>query len=235
MDGVHKELAAMKFKEWIVSEINKGLARQFQQDHPNLPKYVVKQVLQNRVSPLWKNTMSAKSPTMALNNAHPKLQAIQQTMAYEAPPSNNPNKPTYGSLGDMFKDNAVSSIAGKNNWVLQVVEIHPLNFTQDTIDSFLNHQFGSSPSLSKGVKNHDERMKTQTALAGERGEGENEPIIMVREGDKYKMQEGWHRLYSYLTKFSAPPEEQEKIHNGRSNEVDLTVWRPIKVRAYIGN
>ena len=58
---------------------------------------------------------------------------------------------------------------------------------------------------------------------------------MVREGDKYKMQEGWHRLYSYLTKFSAPPEEQEKIHNGRSNEVDLTVWRPIKVRAYIGN
>lgn len=225
----------MKFKDWIVTEINKGLARQFQQEHPNLPKYVAKQVLQNRVSPLWKNTVVSKSPTMDLDTRHPKIQALQQTMLYTPQAKNNPSKPTYGSLSDMFKDSAVSSIAGKNNWKLQVIEVHPLNFTQDTINSFLSHQFGSSPSLSAGVKNHDERMKIQSSLAGERGEGSNEPIIMVRDGDKFKMQEGWHRLYSYLTKFSAPPEEQEKIHSGQSHTVDFNIWKPIKIRAYIGD
>jgi len=225
----------MRFKDWIVTEINKGLARQFQQNHPNLPKYVAKQVLQNRVSPLWRNTVVAKSNTIGQDPVHPKLQALQQTMIYTPQQQNDPRKPTYSSLSDMFKDGAVSSIADKNNWKLQVVEVHPLNFTQDTIDSFLSHQFGSSPSLSKGVKNHDERMKMQTALAGERGEGSNEPIIMIRDGDKFKMQEGWHRLYSYLTKFSAPPEEQQKIHSGQSHTVDFKIWKPVKIKAYIGD
>lgn len=235
MDAVHKEFTTMKFRDFLVSEINKGLARQFQQEHPNLPKYVAKQVLQNRVAPLWRNTVVSKSPTVGwTDNRHPKLKAMQQTMIYSPATENDPSKPTYKSLGDMFKDNSVSSIANRNNWKLELVELHPLQFTQDTINAFLNHQFGSSPSLSKGVKNHDERMQVQSALAGERGE-ENEPIIMVREGDKYKMQEGWHRLYSYLTKFSAPPKELEKIHRGQSHTVDFNVWRPIKIRAYIGD
>lgn len=225
----------MKFKNWIVNEINKGLARHFQQQNPNLPKYVAKQVLQNRVAPLWRNTIAAKTPTVELNNTPPKIQAIQQTMLYTQPQESDPRKPTYNSLSDMYKDNSVSSISNNNNWQLQVVEVHPLNFTKDTIDAFLSHQFGSSPSLSKGVKNHDERMKTQSSLAGERGEGNNEPIIMIRDGDKFRMQEGWHRLYSYLTKFSAPPEEQEKINSGQSHTVDFNVWKPVRVKAYIGS
>lgn len=225
----------MKFRDFLVSEINKGLARQFQQEHPNLPKYVAKQVLQNRVAPLWRNTVVSKSPTVGWNDGrHPKIKALQQTMIYSPATENDPSRPTYSSLSDMFKDNSVSSIANKGNWKLELVDLHPSQFTQDTINAFLSHQFGSSPSLSKGVKNHDERMKTQAALAGERGE-ENEPIIMVREGDKFKMQEGWHRLYSYLTKFSAPPQELEKIHSGQSHTVDFNVWRPIKIRAYIGD
>jgi hypothetical protein len=234
MDELHKEFATMRFKDWIISEINKGLARQFQQQNPKLPKYVAKQVLQNRVAPLWQNTVVAHSPTIVPDATNPKVGALQQTMVFAPEKNSNPSKPTYSKLADIYKDGSVSGMTGKANWKLQVVEVHPLHFTQDTIQAFLNHEFGSSLSLSKHVKNHDERMKTQSDLADQRGQGENEPIIMIRDGDKFRMQEGWHRLYSYLTKFSAPPEEQEKINNGNSQAVDFNVWKPVKIKAYIG-
>ena len=208
------------------------MSRQFKSQRPNLPDYVANQVLQNRVAPLWKNTMSAKSTTIPADQSA-NSDPLQMTIT--APVEINPNKATYGSLKDMFKDSSVSSIADKNNWQLEIVDVHPLNFTQDTITSFLNHQFGSSPSLSKGVKNHDERMQTQSNLAGKRGQGKNEPIIMIREGDKFRMQEGWHRLYSYLLQFSAPPEEVQKIQNGQTQEINFSIWKPIKIKAYIGS
>ena len=102
----------MKFKHWIIQEINKGLARQFKSQRPNLPDYVANQVLQNRVAPLWQNTMSAKSATMPINQAT-NDNHLKPTIT--APITKNPNKATYGNLGDMFKDTSVSSIADKNN------------------------------------------------------------------------------------------------------------------------
>lgn len=211
----------MKFKEWMIDEINKGLARQFFSQSPNLPRYVAKQVLANRVNPLWQNVVAAHSPTIA---------TIQPNS-----PNSDLKKPTHGSLSDLFGDSSVQSIAGNKNWSLKVVEIHPLNFTQDTIQAFLLHQFGASPSLTNKIKNHSQRMNTQNALAVERGQGENEPIVMVMDGDKYRMQEGWHRLYSYLLQFSAPPEELQKIQSGDSKSINLTIWKPIKIKAYIGS
>ena len=218
MDELHKEFATMKFKKWIIEELNKGLVRQFKQQQPNLPNYVAKQVLQNRVAPLFNKTVNSMSPTISMNTTN--AQIAMSPGAYSKP-------------SDMFQDKTVTTIGNNKNWKLQVIEVHPLHFDQETIQSFLSHQFGSSPILSK-VKNHDIRMQTQSDLASQRGQGENEPIIVVRNGDKYKMEEGWHRLYSYLMNYSAPPEEKQKIDSGNSHTVDLTVWKPVKIKAYVG-
>ncbi len=210
----------MKFREWLLDEINKGLARQFIQQRPNLPKYVAKQILQNRVAPLFKNRLDATAPTVM--------------MAQQSPQPNVTTKPTYSTMSGIYGDKSVSSLADQNGWKLQVIEVHPLHFTQDTIQAFLNHQFGMSPMLSKAVRGHDQRMATQATLASKRGEGGNEPIIVVREGDKLKMQEGWHRLYSYLMNYSAPPEEKDKIQQGQTQNLDFMAWKPVKIKAYVG-
>lgn len=227
----------MKFKTWI-NETNKGLVRMFRQQAPNLPKYVAKQVLQNRINPLWQNTLTAKSPTILGPTAkYPNDQntetpnAETQTMVY----GSNQKRPTYSNIKDIFGDKSVSSISGNNKWELKVIEIHPLMFTNDTIQAFLSHNFGSSPDLNNRVKNHSERMKTQSDLALTRTNGSNEPIILVKDNNKYRMQEGWHRLYSYLMQFSAPPEEKQKIENGQINQINFNAWKPVKIKAYIGN
>lgn len=222
----------MKFKEWMIDEINKGLARQFSQQIPNVPKYVTNQILQNRIAPLWKNTMAANAPTMSSVKAHPKIQALAPTTSHYNTPEIDSKRPTYKNPKDIYKDPAVNPLMDKN-WKLETVQIHPLSFTQQTIHSFLHHEFGTSPSLSN-LRNHAQRMVAQTVLAAERGQGNNEPILMTREGDKFHMQEGWHRLYSYLIKFSAPPEERAKIDAGRTKDVDFSLWKPIKIKAYIG-
>lgn len=210
----------MKFKEWFIKEANKGLMRYFKQQRPNLPDYVAKQVLQNRIAPLWPNVVASKQPTTS---------PLQPTIILP-----NQSKPTYSNIQDMLGDESIGSISDNKNWILKVIDVHPLIFTPDTIQAFLSHQFGSSPSLNRGIKNHEERMNTQSALSAERGD-QNEPIIVTQKGDKFKMQEGWHRLYSYLMNFSAPPEERQKIQNGKIHEVDFAVWKPVKMRAYVGN
>lgn len=235
----------MKFREWIkVDEINKGLTRHFRQQQPHLPRYVQNQVLQNRVAPLWRNTMASQNPTISSymgdgntpeNQKLKALKAQQPTMAHHAVPEADPNRRTYSNPKDIYQDDAVQSIAGSPNWKQEAISVSPLDFTQETIQSFLRHEFGSSPSLSKHVRNHDQRMQVQSGLAQSRGEGENEPIIMIRRGDKYEMQEGWHRLYSYLMRYSAPPEERAKIEGGHIDQIDLSQWKPIRINAYVGS
>lgn len=220
----------MQFKNWLrIDEINKGLKRTFIQQHGHLPGYVANQVLQNRISPLWKKTQLALGPTTGHGDVQvgtEKTQPVNRTVSGE-------RLPYYGKMGDIYRNPSVSAITANIKWTKLTIDLHPTDFTQNTIEKFLSHEFGSSPVLGTRVKNHSQRMQTQAQLAQTRGE-DNEPIIVIKIGDKYEMQEGWHRLYTYLTQYSAPPQEVEKIKNNRSNEVDLSKWKRIKVKAWVG-
>lgn len=250
----------MKFREWFVlQEISDGLKRQFYQQYPHLPKYVADQILQNRVGPLWNNTLAGKQPTMAPMDARP--QAIQQSAPQAtaalgsngrnffddptggtkppvakqpAPKTFNHKYPTYSRPGQIFSDPYVSRIADNDDWELKVIEIGPLDFTQNTLRQFLRNEFGSSPSQHKTIYAHAQRMQVQNKLAGERGES-NEPIILVKYGNKYELEEGWHRIYSYLLNYSAPPEELAKIQNHQIDTIDLSLWKPVRIQAYVGS
>lgn len=210
----------MDFKEWLkLSEINKGLQRSFGQQFPHLPDYVQRQVLFNRVSPMWRRTQAAMQPT-ASPSGHVYSGAETTT--------------THPELQSLYRDRRVQSIANFQNWKKEVVTLHPTDFTPTTMDQFLAHQFGSSSIMNNAVRDHRNRTMQQNALARERGE-HNEPIVMVRVGDKYEMQEGWHRLYAYFMQFSAPQEEQQKVLRGYTQMLDFSKWKPIRISAWIGD
>lgn len=253
----------MKFKEWFVNEINAGVARQFKQQYPYLPNYVSNQVLNNRIDPMWNKTMKQNMKTLPMkdaqnneitptNNQSPKIAktitpnnsvndtqisqnqnpALQPTINMPTiMPSDEGNEKVYGNLRDMFKDDRVDSIAKHKKWKKQVLEVHPLDFDADTVHSFFAHQFGL---FKTNVRNHEDRLKTQSKIAKKQGQGNNEPIILVINNDKYRMQEGWHRFYSYLLRFSAPQKDIRDIKQGNLEHIDLSKWKPFKINAYVG-
>lgn len=195
----------MQFKEWLkINEINKGVKRTFMQQNPHLPNYVANQVLQNRIGPLWKNMQSGMVKLGAEN-----------------------------PLKSMYQDTSVVSISGNRSWkLIRGLNLHITDFMDDNIHSFLSQQFGSSPILSGKVRNHPARMAIQIKLANQNKDS-NEPIVLTKEGNKYSIREGWHRLYARFLQ-SMPPEEMEKVMNSRMNEIDFSKWPNIVIDAWVG-
>ena len=227
----------MRFKEWLQNEINKGLARNFRQNNPHMPRYVQHQVLQNRLNPLVRNSgiLTAK------NTTHPTIDADTSdnanTMSLKQAKSDSDFEmmdDEQETITSMLNNPRVSNLTRDMKWKKEIVTLHPASFNEKSLRSFLVHKFGGSEVLSKRVRNHDERMKIQDKLSKERKDGDNEPIIMVKDGDKYQMEEGWHRLFSYFLNHSATPEDVEHIRNDNIRAIDMKKWKPFKIKAYVG-
>ena len=104
----------------------------------------------------------------------------------------------------------------KGSWKLEVLTVNPEDFDDNTVNAFLERDFGSVDSYL--VPNDEERMKTQKRLA--KSSGMNEPIIVVRNPKgKYELIEGWHRTMSILLL--------------GDNGEDLKNWDKVKIRAFV--
>jgi len=104
----------------------------------------------------------------------------------------------------------------KGSWKLEVLTVNPEDFDDNTVNAFLERDFGSVDSYQ--VPNDEERMKTQKRLA--KSSGMNEPIIVVRNPKgKYELIEGWHRTMSILVL--------------GDNGEDLKNWDKVKIRAFV--
>ena len=102
------------------------------------------------------------------------------------------------------------------DWKLKVIEVNPEDFTDNTVNAFLERNFGEVDAYM--VKNDKERMDVQRKLATPTGN--NEPIIVIKHKDgKYEMVEGWHRVMSTL-----------KLGD---NGEDLKNWDKVKLRAFV--
>jgi hypothetical protein len=102
------------------------------------------------------------------------------------------------------------------NWKLKVINVNPEDFTDNTVNAFLERNFGEIDAYM--VANDKERMDTQKKLATTTGK--NEPIIVIKHKDgKYEMVEGWHRVMSTL-----------KLGD---NGEDLKNWDKVKLRAFV--
>jgi hypothetical protein len=102
------------------------------------------------------------------------------------------------------------------DWKLKVIEVNPEDFTDNTVNAFLERNFGEVDAYM--VQNDKERMDVQRKLATPTGK--NEPIIVIKHKDgKYEMVEGWHRVMSTL-----------KLGD---NGEDLKNWDKVKLRAFV--
>jgi len=102
------------------------------------------------------------------------------------------------------------------DWKLKVIEVNPEDFTDNTVNAFLERNFGEIDAYM--VQNDKERMDVQRKLATPTGK--NEPIIVIKHKDgKYEMVEGWHRVMSTL-----------KLGD---NGEDLKNWDKVKLRAFV--
>ena len=103
-----------------------------------------------------------------------------------------------------------------SDWKLEVIEVNPNDFDNETVEAFFERGFGDVNSFD--VPGDEERMKTQMSMR--RSDGNNEPVILLRNPNgKYKLNEGWHRTMSIL----------KMGDNGE----DIKNWDKVKLRAFV--
>jgi hypothetical protein len=106
-----------------------------------------------------------------------------------------------------------------SNWKLEILNVNPEDFSEKTINMFLDRNFGEV-EMDYLVKNDKERTDTQRKLA--KGDAMNEPVIIIRNKDgKYELMEGWHRVMATLLL--------------GDNGEDLINWDKVKIRAWVAD
>lgn len=102
-----------------------------------------------------------------------------------------------------------------SDWKLEILNVNPEDFTENTINAFLERSFGDEDAYL--VPDDKERTKLQKKLA--KGNAMNEPVIIVKKGNKYELIEGWHRTMAALLL--------------GDNGEDLKNWDKVKIRAWV--
>lgn len=203
----------MKFKEWLkLDEIRlKGLHRMFKQEHPDMPKYVQNDLYTSRIAYTFNKSLKSTSP--------------------------NSSKLTASSPSDVFKLSGLKDIQWtqqpellKGRWG-KIEGVTPADFDPDTQWRFTDRRFGMREE--KQIRNDAARMSKQKELMGQRGEGQNEPVVVLMTMKGFKLLEGWHRTMNYLLQ-GAPPDQLEILKSGHLHEVDFSGWKPVKIQGYIG-
>lgn len=100
-------------------------------------------------------------------------------------------------------------------WKLQILTVNPEDFSDKTVNSFLEREFGDEDTYQ--VKDDRERTLKQRELV--KTDGTNEPVILVKKDGKYELIEGWHRTMAILLK--------------GDNGEDLKNWDKVKIRAWV--
>lgn len=114
----------------------------------------------------------------------------------------------------------ISNVPGfiTRNYKLKILNVNPLDFTDETVDWFIERDFGDI--VEYGIPDDEQRTKKQKEIA--RSDGKNEPIVVIkRKNGKYELIEGWHRTMAIL-----------KLGD---NGEDLKNWNKVKIRAFVSN
>jgi hypothetical protein len=230
------------FKDWLkLNEVRfKGLHRQFVNSHPEIPKYVGNQIYQNRIVPDFSKALKSHSASINANPYSPSYSNedpnLAPTVAYQAnTPENTPRPSPAGMLsGNQYLNDIV--------WPPRpiVTNVSPLDFDQATLSIFINWRFGFSPK-NHAVRNDSQRFDVQRQLLKAQQEGDNEPVIAIKEGDKYKLFEGFHRTMMLLLSpddnTKGAPEDQIELlrQKGSLENLDFSRWTPVPIKMYVGS
>lgn len=104
-------------------------------------------------------------------------------------------------------------------WSKKVIVVNISDFTKSTQRDMVRRKMGQEEE--EGVPNDTQRSEKQKELMDKYGEGNNEPVIIIKTDKGYDLMEGWHRTMSILSLGS----------NGTDN---YKKWRKVKIKAWIG-
>lgn len=249
----------MKFRDFLLGEERyKGLRRMFDKAQPHTPAYVRQQMYNQTIAPKMKNALADNELALKSQQGNGnagvdtatgrKISTLAANKSEYDPESTITAIPPEGQQPQTdafpYKDPKTlpSSIIGnpelnhlhnvRFNPKPQRVTISPAHLEDNTLSRLRMVRFGMKPS--KQVSNDEARFGLQSQLADERGEGSNEPIVLIRQNDgKYKIADGYHRAASYLIK-GAPRVDIEEVKKGDFSYVNFANWRPVALMAYIG-
>lgn len=130
------------------------------------------------------------------------------------------NLPEY-VLKDMYRgaDEKFFAQLNRLRWRLEVLEVNPADFAPETRNKLSARAYGDANP--DNVPDDDRRTQFQRQLVAHVSPGENEPVVIVKGVDGYRLWEGWHRVMSMLRLGSdgGPPEG----------------WSKVKIRAWVGS
>lgn len=213
----------MNFREWLLQNEArfKGFKRQFVASNPDMPSYVASDLYNNRVGYTMRKHLGASG--------------LAPTLAFQIGGTAKSPSPASSLANDILQAHDFRS----TKWTpkAQIVQVHPLDFDDYTLSIFLHRHFGFQPSQQ--IRQDAERNEKQRQILIAREPGRNEPIILVKKGDKYQVLEGWHRTMAALVFMpnpvqGAPPDQIALLKKGDITRLDFTRWKPVRLRAYIG-
>jgi hypothetical protein len=261
----------MRFREWLrLDEIRwKGLHRQYQQQNPEVPPFVLNQMYRSIIHPTvkralapWLEKPEPEQATQAGNRqvrtyrTRPVGTQAQDPTTHVRPPaepthadgdntlaSPSTPRPTTNakaappqSPSDMMRNTVRQGDFLSGNQFPKrpmQISISPAMLDADSLSRMVSVRFGLLPN-DRRVYKDTERFDKHRGLAIQRGEGNNEPIILVRKWNgKYELLDGYHRLSAYFLQ-TMPPEYRDAVRNGDFSNVDFSTWPSSTVNAYIG-
>jgi len=184
------------FKEWLQESSGKNAFNRMVMQHPdyqNLHPYVRGEFVK---SSFGSAINSSANRAMNSRNAGQSTQVMQPSEFLNNSPYRNRDwsRPT-------------------------IVQITPTMFDNQTLDWFITRCFGLRPLPD--INNDQQRMATQKSKLNQTEPGSNEPIILFQDGDKYKLQEGWHRTMNILLWQSASPEQAQILQQYAQRIVEI--------------
>lgn len=230
----------MNFKNWLNEEEirtdearMKGFYRQFRQANPHLPRYVADQIYSNKLGPELSRSIKGYTAVMptVIQPQSPPLDPLGATVDYV------PHETPRVSPGDLMNKDFLRGVQWSKK--PQVVQLSPLDFDENTLNLFLQWRFGFSPK-DNVVRNDTERFEIQRKKLMDKLTQDNEPIVLVKDGNKYRLLEGYHRTMTYLLwpqaeQPGAPPDQIQMLQGGGDPKMlDLSKWMRVPIKAYIG-
>jgi hypothetical protein len=227
----------MKFRDWLMNETRfKGLQRMYQSrfrepDQPDgkrgrytTPPFVVNQMYKATISPKFEKAFGS-----ALSH---NASSTPTTPASTVATADSQDQSLVRSPSSLINDN---DKIGNAKFMKKpiVVDLHPLNLDGASLGRIVHFRFGLSPDDER-ISNDTQRYTTQRQLALSRGEGGNEPIVLIKHNEnEYEIIDGYHRVANYLLQ-GAPPEEQALVQSGDFISINFDKWKPVKMMAYVG-
>lgn len=247
----------MRFKEWLkLDEVRfKGYWRQYKKDMGNkMPAYVAKDIYNSRIGHTMHRFLNplhtGDAPTGPMpqqsygSGTGPMPMATSSGTSFVPSGYNRTaDSPTPSDLPSRILK---SSSARGIHWMPHevIVPISPQNLDKATLNDFINRQFGhhtvdpvydeKGNVVIPGIMRDGQRTAVQRQLMQDRGEGNNEPILLIRRGNQYEAFEGRHRLMQYMLAYSAPPEDQQALERGEIDKLNFANWTPVSIKAFIG-